>query len=297
MRAPLPVSVCIPTRNEEATIGTCLAAVRDAFDDIVVVDSGSSDRTREIAAHHAARVVPFHWDQRFPKKRNWALRNLDFANEWILFLDADEIVTAAFLEELATTVTATRHVGFWLNYTNHFMGRELRYGDRLRKLALFRRDAGEYEAFPEELWSGLDMEVHEHPVLAGSVGTIHAPIDHRDDRGLHRYIAKHNEYSTWEANRYQWFGTAGIDAWNALTARQRFKYSHLAKWWLADLYFLMCLLAKGGLLDGTAGWRFAAMKRRYFQDVRLKILERRRRSPRRHDGAPAAGREPRLAPH
>jgi glycosyltransferase involved in cell wall biosynthesis len=279
MRAALPVSVCIPTRNEESTIATCLSAVRDAFDDIVVVDSESTDRTREIASQHAARVVPFHWNGRFPKKRNWALRNVDFANAWVLFLDADEIVTEAFVRELASTVPTTPHVGFWLTYTNQFMGQVVRHGDRLRKLALFRRDAGEYEAFPEEFWSTLDMEVHEHPVLAGSVGTIHEPIDHRDDRGLHRYIAKHNDYSTWEANRYRWFASAGADAWQALNSRQRFKYSHLAKWWLADLYFLTCLFAKGGVLDGAAGWRFAAMKRRYFQDVRLKILEHRRSGP------------------
>lgn len=292
MRDQLPVSVCIPTRNEESTIATCLSAIRGAFDDIVVIDSESSDRTRDIAALHAARIIPFHWNGRFPKKRNWALRNVDFANAWILFLDADEIVTEAFLEELATALTGTRHVGFWLNYTNHFMGRVLHHGDRLRKLALFRRDAGEYEAFPEELWSDLDMEVHEHPVLAGSVGTITSAIDHRDDRGLHRYIAKHNEYSTWEANRHRWFENAGTEAWDALTARQRFKYSHLSKWWLADLYFLTSLVAKGGFIDGVVGWRFAAMKRRYFQDVRLKIHEHRRRGPASPQGSRADLREP-----
>lgn len=272
----LDVSVCIPVRNEEAQLAQCLEALNRAFDDVVVVDSESTDRTRDIANRYAARVVRFEWNGRFPKKRNWALRNVEFSHAWILFLDADEIVTEAFLHELAAVLPNTTRAGFWLNYTNHFMGRQLWYGDRLRKLALFRRDAGEYEAFPEELWSTLDMEVHEHPVLTGSVGQIRAPIDHRDDRGLHRYIAKHNEYSTWETNRYLWLRNAGSDAWASLTSRQRFKYRNLARWWLADLYFLMCLIAKRGFLDGAAGWRFAAMKRRYFQDVRLKIHERTR---------------------
>lgn len=276
MKATLPVSVCVPVRNEEEALPSCLEHLSGSFDDIVVIDSGSSDRTRDIAAWHGARVVDFSWNGRFPKKRNWALRNVEFSHAWILFLDADEIVTEAFLHELAAVLPNTPRAGFWLNYTNHFMGRQLWHGDRLRKLALFRRDAGEYEAFPEELWSNLDMEVHEHPVLAGSVGEIRAPIDHRDDRGLHRYIAKHNEYSTWETNRYLWLRNAGSDARAGLTSRQRFKYRNLARWWLADLYFLTCLIAKRGFLDGVPGWRFAAMKRRYFQDVRLKILERAR---------------------
>lgn len=271
--SPLPISVCIPVRNEENNLAACIETLRGSCSDVVIVDSNSVDRTAEVAASLGARVVQFNWNGRFPKKRNWALRNVDFAHEWILFLDADERLTADVIRELHDVLPATPHVGFWLSFRNHFMGRELRYGDRFRKLALFRRDAGEYEAFPETLWSSLDMEVHEHPVLRGSVGEIHSLLDHRDDRGLHRYIAKHNDYSTWEANRFRWLSTAGPEAWKALNRRQKFKYRNLNKWWLGHLYFWSCMVAKWGFLDGVAGWRFASMKRRYFEDVRLKILE------------------------
>lgn len=273
MNPTLPVSVCIPVRNEESTIGACLDSLGGRFADVVVVDSESTDRTVELASARGGRVVQFAWDGRFPKKRNWALRNVDFVHGWILFLDADERLSPEVLAELGDVLPTTRHVGFWLSFRNHFMGRELRHGDRFRKLALFRRDAGEYEAFPEALWSNLDMEVHEHPVLSGSVGEIHSLLDHRDDRGLHHYIAKHNEYSTWEAHRFRWLAAAGPTAWQGLTRRQRFKYRNLDAWWLSHVYFLSCVVAKRGILDGLAGWRFAAMKRRYLQDVRLKILE------------------------
>jgi glycosyltransferase involved in cell wall biosynthesis len=274
----LPVSVCIPVRNEESHIAACLDSLRGCFDDIVVVDSGSTDSTCRIATDRNARVVSFQWDGRFPKKRNWALRTVPFRHDWILFLDADERLTEAFLAELERTLRGCPHAGFWLSYTNHFMGRELKHGDRLRKLALFRRAAGEYEAFPENLWTGLDMEIHEHPVLNGSVGRIAAPIDHRDDRGLHHYIAKHNEYSSWEANRFAWLASQGPDASAKLGRRQAFKYRNLDKWWLGHLYFWACVLLKRGFLDGIAGWRFAALKRRYFNDIRLKILEARERT-------------------
>ena len=65
-------------------------------------------------------------------------------------------------------------------------------------MALCRVGAGEYERTDDDLWSGLDMEVHESPVIAGSVGNIGAVVEHRDDRGLAHWLAKHNRYSTWE---------------------------------------------------------------------------------------------------
>jgi len=269
----LPVSVCIPTRNEERNLAACIDSLRGAFTDVVVVDSGSTDHTREIATARGARVVVFQWNGSFPKKRNWALRTIEFAHPWILFLDADEHLTEAFITELGSVLPSTHHTGFWLSFTNYFLGRPLRHGDVFRKLALFRRTAGEYERFPEEWWSRLDMEVHEHPVLAGTVGEIHARIDHRDDRGLHHYLAKHNDYSSWEAHRHAWLRSAPPEAWDALTPRQRFKYRHLSKWWLAHAYFAITLFAKRGFLDGSAGWHFATLKKHYFQQIRLKIAE------------------------
>jgi glycosyltransferase involved in cell wall biosynthesis len=271
--ANIPASVCIPVRNEQHNLAACLESLGHSFNDVVIVDSASTDQTVSIAEARGIPVVQFAWDGRFPKKRNWALRNVAFAHDWVLFLDADERLTPEFLAELRTVLPKTPHVGLWLSFTNRFMGRDLNHGDRFRKLALFRRSAGEYEQFPEEFWSSLDMEIHEHPVLRGSIGAIRARIDHRDDRGLHHYIAKHNDYSTWEANRFRWFATAGPDAWSQLRPRQRFKYRHLDKWWLAHVYFWTSVVVKGGFLDGLAGWRFAAMKSRYFEDVRLKILE------------------------
>jgi glycosyltransferase involved in cell wall biosynthesis len=269
----IPASVCIPVRNEERLLPACLQALCDAFTDVVVVDSGSTDDTVAIAEAYGARVMQFVWDGRFPKKRNWALRNVEFAHDWVLFLDADEHLTPEFLAELRAVLPVTPHVGFQLSYKNWFMGHELNHGDPFRKIALFRRSAGEYEEFPEKFWSTLDMEIHEHPVLQGSLGQIRARIEHRDYRGLHHYIFKHNEYSTWEAKRFHWFATADAVAWNRISRRQQFKYRNLDKWWLAEVYFWACVVLKFGFLDGKAGWRVATLKRRYFQDVRLKILE------------------------
>ncbi|MCW1887324.1 glycosyltransferase family 2 protein [Luteolibacter flavescens] len=273
MSSPLPITVCIPVRNEEKNLPFCLNALGDSFTEIVVIDSGSTDRTRDIAEIAGVKVMDFAWDGKFPKKRNWALRNYSFSTPWVLFLDGDEGVTPAFIEELRRVIPQSPHAGYWISFENWFMGHPLRHGDVFRKLALFRVGTGEYERFPEDFWSHLDMEVHEHPVLEGTTGEIVARLEHHDFRGLKHYIAKHNEYSTWEANRYRWLQGAGQNEWAKLNDRQRFKYRNLDKWWLGWVYWGVAYFLKKGFLDGSTGWTFNRLKRRYFDEIRLKILE------------------------
>jgi glycosyltransferase involved in cell wall biosynthesis len=274
--SPLPVSICIPVRNEEKNLPDCLQSLHNSFDEVVVVDSVSTDDTRRIATDAGATLLEFRWNGAFPKKRNWTLQNFQFKHPWVLFLDADERLTPSFIDELRRSLPDSPHAGYWLTFNNWFMGRQLKHGDVFRKLALFRTNAGQYEQFPETWWSHLDMEVHEHPVLDGTIGQIQSPLEHHDYRGLGHYIAKHNEYSTWESHRFEWLKNAGPEAWNALTSRQRFKYKHMAKWWMPWLYFCVSYFAKQGFLDGEAGWVFARLKFRYFDEVRLKIRESRR---------------------
>jgi glycosyltransferase involved in cell wall biosynthesis len=271
----LPISVCIPVKNEEKNLPNCLRSLSDAFDEVVVVDSGSTDATVAIAKQAGAKVLDFRWDGSFPKKRNWTLQNHEFKHPWVLFLDADECLTTEVIAELRSKVPESTHVGYWISFTNWFMGQPLRHGDVFRKLALFRKDAGQYERFPEQWWSHLDMEVHEHPVLNGTTGVIESHLEHRDYRGLAQYISRHNEYSTWEANRWHWLSSAGDDAWTQLTSRQRFKYRNLDRWWFAKFYWFVSYVLKRGFLDGRQGFVFAAFKHRYFADIRLKIRESR----------------------
>jgi len=278
LRMSLDVTVIIPVKNEAINLPQCLACL-GAFDQIVVVDSGSTDATCEIATKAGAKVLDFEWNGQFPKKRNWVLRNHIFETEWVLFLDADEFVTEAFVAELKQLLSSTECSGFWLNYERWFIGRELKHGDEFTKLALFRVGAGEYERINEDQWSRLDMEIHEHPVLTGTTGELRAPIQHNEYRGLHHYLAKHNEYSSWEAARYLQLIEAGSDfekseAWQALTPRQQKKYRHIAKWWAAPVYFLRGYFLKKGFLDGAVGFHFALMKSIYFYQIRLKIQER-----------------------
>ena len=217
----LPVTVAVPVKNEEANLAACLERL-GRFAEIVVIDSGSTDKTCEIAEGFGARVVDFQWDGKYPKKRNWFLLNAPPQQPWILFLDADEFLDDLFCDALHAAVGKGQHDGYWLSYTNYFLGKPLRYGLSQRKLACFRVGKALYEKIEEDGWSQLDMEIHEHPILKGSVGEIAVPIDHRDYKGLSKFIDKHREYALWEARRYTKL-LEDPPAWKAFTPRQRFK--------------------------------------------------------------------------
>ena len=267
----LPVTVVIPVKNEERNLARCLDRLK-RFDKIVVVDSGSTDRTREISQEHGCEFVPFRWDGHFPKKRNWFLINHPPKTPWVFFLDADEYLTDEFVDELARALAMTTHVGFRVMYSNYFLGKKLKYGVPQIKLPIFRVGSGLYERIDEDEWSALDMEVHEHPVLEGTVGQLNTLVDHQDFKGLDAYIARHKEYASWEARRYLKLRETP-EAMAHFTAIQRRKYDSLTSWWLAPSYFLYSWLWKRGILDGWAGFVFAKMKASYFSQIRRKIRE------------------------
>jgi len=273
MTDPLPVTVVIPTLNEERMLGQCLSRL-SRFAHVVVVDSGSTDRTVAIAKEHAAEVLTFTWNGRFPKKRNWTLAHHGFRTPWVLFLDADEMVSDAFCDELGRILPTTTHDGFWISYTNWFLGRQLRHGEANRKLAIFRVDAGEYERIDDTRWSSLDMEVHEHPVLAGTTGCLSSVLEHKDDRGYAHWLAKHNEYSSWEARRLNSLLSADAGQGPAtLTWRQRVKYRAVGWFWFPAVYFLSTYLWRGGFLDGYPGFVHAVSKAIYFWQIGVKVRE------------------------
>ncbi|HEV7329752.1 MAG TPA: glycosyltransferase family 2 protein [Flavisolibacter sp.] len=269
----LDLTIAIPVKNEEKCLAGCLQAIGyDLAKEIVIIDSGSTDTTRQIAAEAGVRVIDFVWNGRFPKKRNWFLRHHRPATKWVLFLDADEYLTPAFKKELRDTLKGDENTGFWLNYSIYFMGRKLKGGYPLKKLALFRVGAGEYEKIDEEQWSHLDMEVHEHPVLEGAIGEIKSKIDHLDDRGISHYINKHNEYASWEAARYMKLNS-DVAAFSHFSWKQRLKYRLSGSVLIAPVYFLGCYFLMGGFRDGSRGFAFALLKMSYFIQVYCKIKE------------------------
>ena len=267
------LTITIPTLNEEKNLAGCLEAIGQNFAArVIIIDSGSTDKTKDIALAFGAEVIDFKWDGKFPKKRNWFLREHRPQTVWVLFLDADEYLTAGFKQELAKALKNSDKAGYWLNYSIYFMGKPLHGGYPLRKLALFKVGAGEYEKIDEEQWSKLDMEIHEHPVVEGDVGIIRNKIDHRDFQGIAHYVNKHNEYSDWEARRY----LKTMDEQrrhNNWTWKQKLKYRLMRSPLISIVYFLGSYIFMGGFLDGARGLAFSILKMSYFAQVYCKIKE------------------------
>ncbi|MEX0323069.1 MAG: glycosyltransferase family 2 protein [Puniceicoccaceae bacterium] len=269
----LDLTIAIPVKNEAKNLPACLEAIGpDLAKEVIVIDSGSTDGTQEIAQEIGVPILSFDWDGKFPKKRNWFLRNHTPSTKWILFLDADEFLTPEFKNELRTTLPNSDKVGYWLNYSIYFNGKPLRGGYPLKKLALFRVGSGKYERIDEDHWSKLDMEIHEHPILQGEIGYIRSRIDHRDLRGPEAWAKKHEEYALWEAKRYL-ANIANPEIRNQWTLFQKIKYWLMGTPLISPAFFFGCFVLMGGFLDGRRGLKWACMKAGYFAQVYARIQQ------------------------
>jgi glycosyltransferase involved in cell wall biosynthesis len=263
----IPISVIVSVKNEALNLPSCLEKLK-RFAQIIVVDSGSTDETMAIATAMGAEVLQFQWNGKFPKKRNWALQNANLLYEWILFLDADEFVTDEFVNEVEIKIQDPAYNGYTIQFENYFMGKKLRYGYGFNKSALFKKSKGAYEKIDEDLWSHLDMEVHEHPIIEGKVGLIKAKVVHKDFKNLEHYIDKHNAYSTWEAQRYLQLKQSKN---TQLSLNQKIKYGLLNTGLLPAVYFIGAYFLKLGFLDGKEGFYLARFKSHYFFQIQTKV--------------------------
>jgi glycosyltransferase involved in cell wall biosynthesis len=197
----IPISVIIAVRNEARNLSRCLQAVKE-FGEVHVIDSQSTDDTVEVARLHGAKVVQFHYSGGWPKKRQWGMNTLPMAHDWILLLDADEVLTVELAEEIRSAISNPAVNGYFMLLRTWFLGRALCHGDvGLWKLALFRRGKGRYECrLKDQDNSMADMEVHEHVVVEGATSRLRNPVMHHNVESLSRYIQKHDQYSNWESH-------------------------------------------------------------------------------------------------
>ncbi len=185
----VPVSVLIPTLDEEVNLPECLASVAWA-DQVFVVDSFSHDRTVAIAREHGTHVVQHEFES-YSRQKNWALDTLPFRHDWVLIVDADERVTLELRSELETVLAAPQCAGYYVNRRFIFLGHWIQHAGWYPSwnLRLFRHRLGRYD----------DRAVHEHIVLDARAGYLQHDVLHHDRRSLEAYVARHNRYSTLEA--------------------------------------------------------------------------------------------------
>jgi len=223
----LPLSVAIITYNEEDRIGNTLDAVKDIAKEIVVVDSHSSDRTREIAESYGAKVYIEDW-KGYAEQKNSALKKC--SQEWILFLDADEVVSKELKHSIAEALSSGRAEGFYINRKTYYLGKFLEHiwqPDWV--LRLVSRNAN-----PK--WVG--GSVHERLEIEGRVDRLKGYLYHYTYRSLYDHFQKSVRY-------------AKLSAEDMFKSGKGFRLSKLIfnpLWAFFKQYFL-----KGGFRDGIRG--------------------------------------------
>ncbi|MBE7381786.1 MAG: glycosyltransferase family 2 protein [Leptolyngbya sp. SIO1E4] len=284
MTAKIPVSVLIPAKNEEENLPACLESVARA-DEVFVVDSQSEDRSVEISERYGAKVVQFHFNGRWPKKKNWSLDNLPFQNEWVLIVDCDERITPELWDEIEEAIKNPQYGGYYLNRRVFFLGKWIRFGGKYPdwNLRLFRHAQGRYENLNTEgIRNTGDNEVHEHVVVKnGEVGYLKHDMLHEDFRDLFHWLERHNRYSNWEARVYYNLltgmaddGTIGANLFGDSVQRKRF----LKKIWVRlpskpFLRFILFYFIRLGFLDGYAGYVYGRLLSQYEYQIGVKLYE------------------------
>jgi glycosyltransferase involved in cell wall biosynthesis len=258
-----PVSVIVPVKNEAENLRRCLPALAWA-DEVIVVDSQSTDETATVAREHGAEVVQFHFNGTYPKKKNWALDNLPFRNEWVLIVDADEVVVAELAREVGLRIASGEADGFYLNMKYFFLGRRIRHCGYAEawNLRLFKHALGRYEKMPVTAGARTgDNEAHEHVELRGTTRRLVHELDHRAYPTVSAWVEKHNRYAVWEAEMYERFLHEPIPS--SIGPGKRFKRT-LKKVYLRlpmrpFFRFLYAYVIRLGFLDGKPGLVFCTL--------------------------------------
>lgn len=259
----VPVSVVVPVRNEEANLQRCLPALSWA-DEVFVVDSQSTDRTVAVAESLGAQVVQFRFNGTYPKKKNWALDNLPFRNDWVLIVDADEVVPPELAHEIAHRIGTGEADGFYLNMKYFFLGRRIRHCgyNECWNLRLFRHKLGRYERMPVAPGSQTgDNEAHEHVELNGRALKLRHELDHHAYPDLSTWVEKHNRYASWEAQMYDRFRSEPIPTGigPAKRLKRRLKKLYLRLPMRPLIRFVYAYFFRLGFLDGMPGLVFCTL--------------------------------------
>lgn len=239
------LSAVIITFNEEANIGAALQSVAFA-DDVLVVDSGSTDATEAIVKKHGARFLS-HRFEGYAAQKNWALDQCE--HDWALILDADERITDPLQKEIqAVLQNPADFKAFSIGRNNYFMGRRVRYSgwQKDRVIRLIHREHARYA----------QTLVHEAMEVQGRIGDLRQKMDHFTYRDLDSYLEKSWKYAT-------------LSAQDRLQRGTRVTAYHL--WFKPVWGFTERYILKRGFLDGKVGLIIAMQHASYLFNRALKL--------------------------
>ncbi len=257
------LTAIVTTLNEAEQIGETLKRL-DFADELLVVDSFSTDGTEQLAREHGAVVLQHEYRSPAAQK-NWAIARA--GTDWVLIVDADEWVTPALADEIRRIVAdPDARDGYEIKRRNFFLGHEIRHcgwqNDRV--LRLFRKDRARYA----------ERQVHEVMAVDGRVGRLREPMLHHSYRSLDDYWKKLRRYADWNAQE---------------ACRQGRKVSPLYLMLHPALRFVKAYLVQGGFLDGAHGLVVSLLTAVYAAAKDVKIWELQQKATSDPTRSPAGG--------
>ena len=271
------ITAIILTKNEEVNIERCIKSLNGVADRICVVDSGSTDRTVEIAESLGAEIFHHEPFNHYAAQFNWALDNVGAKTTWVYRIDADEVVTSELGAEIVAACKKHHDDdvnGFVMKFLIAFMGTFLKHGGMypFYNLTIFKFGKGRYE----------NRAMGEHVILSeGKSLDLKNDCLHYDSKSLDAWIHKHNWYATREVADY--FSTRSVGQADPNTLYHEAKktsklrdgfYYRMPKFLRAKFYFWYRYYIKLGFLDGKAGYVHAYLQAYWFRFlVDAKIME------------------------
>ncbi len=269
----IDATAIILTKNEEVNICECINSIKDFVKRIVIVDSGSTDKTVELAKSLGVEVYQnkfVYYAQQF----NWGIENTGINTEWILRIDADE----RFTEPLWAEIEHNLHLnagsdvnGYTIEAWYFFLGTKMKFGSMKRKMMMFKAGIGRIE----------DRKRDAHSIISsGTSVEIKEKFLHHDFKDLNDFVARYNWYATREAQDYLEYKTGKRDECVAdkeiqKTRSKKFNtYYRFPKFLRAFLWFFVNYIFRGGFLNGMSGFIYHVLSSFWYRFlVDAKIYE------------------------
>lgn len=241
------LTVVVLTKNEEKNIIDVVKNAKQIAEVVLIVDSGSTDKTITLAEANGARVIYRAWDNDFATQRNFALQHVK--TEWVLYLDADERLNNKLVEAIKKAITAGEQKQYSIKRKSVAFGQEFNYG-------VLKPD------FVPRLFKTKNVhwvnKVHEKPVCKDKLEVLDGYIEHYTYTSWKQYFNKFNQYTTiWAENAYE----------NDKTVSFFTAYAH------ATFAFIQMLILKKGLLDGRLGLTLCVYHFMYTLTKYIKLID------------------------
>jgi glycosyltransferase involved in cell wall biosynthesis len=228
------ISAIILAKNEEKNIERCIESVKWCAE-VIVIDDNSTDKTAEIARKNKATVFSHSLGENFSSQRNWAISKAN--NEWVFFVDSDEIVSDALAYEISNAIqlrnqNLNNYNGFYVRRTDFMWGKQLKYGEAtIRLLRLGRKGMGTWKGMAHERWE-----------IKKPVEELINPIFHFPHKNLEEFLKEINYYTDIRANELK---------------KNNIKATFLSILFYPTGKFILNFFIKKGFMDGIRGLIFA----------------------------------------